>query len=248
MNRQLTDAGDAGAWGAGVRGSGPSLQNALDTLGDGCSLLVTGDVPTDAHRVAAARYFGDPSNLRRRVLGLTHDTPRPNEWLPGTVTADSDHTEVVRMDDALRNPVAADDSPAGDGGFSSTPNGEFRSRFLDAIERVSGHETPGDLQLRVGLLRVDGLRAALGENEAGRLLSDVAAATRNRGGMAHFHLPRRSADEGAPRSDPMVDAVATQLGEQLDVIVELRLRETAAVPEERWNIQGWGSTDWHLLA
>ena len=256
MNRNRADSRGATATGAGARGPGSSLREALDALGDGCSLLVTGDVPTDAHRVAAARYFGDPAEPRRRVLGLTHDTPRPAAWLPGAVTAESDHTEVVRMDDALRDPSAVSGSPTSDGGFTPADGGGFPNRFLDAIERVADADVeegdgdgdcPADMRLRVGLFRVDGLRAAIGEAEAGRLLHEAAATTRARGGMAHFHLPRRSTADDDPRADPLVDDVATQLGEALDVNVELRLRDRAVVPEERWHIEGWGSTDWHPL-
>ena len=247
MNTHRADATSADSTGALARGAGPSLREALAALGDGCGLLVTGDVPTDAHRVAAARYFGDPANPRRRVLGLTHDTPRPDAWLPGTVTADSDHTEVVRIDDALRDPAATSGSPTSDGGVTPGDDDGFSERFLDAIDRVADGDTCEDMSLRVGLFRVDGLRAALGEAEAGRLVHEAAAATRDRGGMAHFHLPRRSTEEGDPYTDPLVDAVVTQLGEALDVVVELRLRDRAVVPEERWHIQEWGSTDWHPL-
>lgn len=247
MKRNRAGAKRVGAAGAGARGPGPSLQEALAVLGEGCSLLVTGDVPTDAHRVAAARYFGSPSNERRRVLGLTHDTPRPDAWLPGAVTGEDEHAEIVCMDDALRDPAAVDESPAGDGGFSPGADDSFRRRFLEAIVGVGDEEDPDGMALRVGLFRVDGLRAALGAEDAGRLLRDAATTTRERGGMAHFHLPCRPAEEGDPRSDSTVDAVATQLGEQLDVVVELRLRDRAVVPEERWHIDGWGSTDWHPL-
>lgn len=247
MNRNRAGAKRVGAARAGARGPGPSLREALDVLGEGCSLLVTGDVPTDAHRVAAARYFGNPSNSRRRVLGLTHDTPRPDAWLPGAVTGEDERTEIVCLDDTLRDPAAVGDSPAGNGGLSPGENGSFRRRFLDTIVDVAGEDDPEGMRLRVGLFRVDGLRAALGAEDAGRLLRDAATTTRERGGMAHFHLPRRSAEENDPSSDPVVDAVACQLGEQLDVVVELRLRDRAVVPEECWHIDGWGSTDWHPL-
>lgn len=247
MNRGRTDPRGADASAPRTRGPEPSLRTALDALDGGCGLLVTGDVPTDAHRVAATRYFGDPSNPRRRVLGLTHDTPRPSAWLPGSVTADSGGTAVVRMDDALRNSAAAG-SPANDGGFAPNDAADdgFGRRFLDAIDEVGCVEEGDGMNLRVGLYRVDGLRATLGESDAGDVLREAAATTRDRGGMAHFHLPRRPTDED-PRSDPVVDTIATQLGEALDVVVELRLRDRAVLPEERWHIHGWGPTDWYPL-
>ncbi|QLG62240.1 DUF7504 family protein [Halorarum salinum] len=247
MNRGRADTPGAEASGPRTRGADPSLRAALDTLDGGCGMLVTGDVPTDAHRVAATRYFGDPSNPRRRVLGLTHDTPRPNAWLPGSVSADSGGTAIVRRDDTLRSAGASGGSPASDGGLA--PSGPvddgFGRRFLDAIDEVSV-DGGDEMTLRVGLYRVDGLRATLGESGAGDVLREAAATTRDRGGMAHFHLPRRPVD-GEPRSDPLVDGIATQLGEVLDVVVELRLRDRAVLPEERWHIHGWGTTDWYPL-
>ncbi|WP_313695094.1 DUF7504 family protein [Halorarum halobium] len=266
MNGQRADAGPVeslGGSGSRTTGADPSLGEALDALDDGCRLLVTGDVPTDAHRVAAARYFGDPSYPRRRVLGLTHDAPRPDAWFPGGVTAAEDGAAVVRMDDPLRDPAAASGSPAGDRGVPPDGDGTFRSRFLDAIATVAdaedgdavgenGSEERGrddGMRLRVCLFRVDGIRAALGEAAAGALLRDVTSAVGKRDGMAQFHLPRRSAadGEGDVRSDPVVDAVVTQLADRLDVVVELRLRDRAVVPDERWHIDGWGSTGWHPL-
>lgn len=237
-----------------TRGSEPTLQAALDRLAGGCGLLVTGDVSTEAYRVAAARYFGESSNDRRRVLGLTHDSLRADDWLPGGVDSDSDDADVVRLGDAVRDPAAVDpadptdsaDPSVEDGGRTATDAETFSDRFLDAIRADDGEPTDS-MYLRVGLFRVDGLRAALGEERAGDLLCDAAAATRDRGGMAHFHLPRPAAETTAPRADPIVDSVATRLGEHLDVIVQLRFAERAAVPEERWHILGWGTTDWHPL-
>lgn len=237
-----------------TRGGEPTLQAALDRLAGGCGLLVTGDVPADAFRVAAVRYFGEPSNPRRRVLGLTHDSLRAREWLPGSIGPDSDDTAVVRCGDAVRGGATAergDGGPTRPGGTGNPGDADrdpetFPERFLDAVRDDGGRATDG-MYLRVGLFRVDGLRAALGEERAGDLLADAAAATRERGGMAHFHLPRPTTDGASPRADPVVDAVATRLGDDLDVIVQLRFGDHAAVPEERWHIAGWGATEWHPL-
>ena len=231
-----------------TRGGEPTLQAALDRLAGGCGLLVTGDVSTEAYRVAAMRYFGESSNARRRVLGLTHDSLQPDDWLPGPVGHESDETVVVRLDDAVRDPTATA-RPVEDGGClgADTETEEsFPDRFLRSI-RAGDEERRDSMYLRVGLFRVDGLRAALGERRADDLLHDAAAATRERGGMAHFHLPRPAADAATPRADPVVDTVATRLGEHLDVIVQLRFAEHSAVPEERWHIIGWGTTGWHPL-
>lgn len=229
-----------------TRSGEPTLQAALDRLAGGCGLLVTGDVPTDAFRVAAGRYFGEPSNPRRRVLGLTHDSLRPEEWLPGSVDPEDDDAEVVRLDDAVRGGATATTVEDGGQPNACCDTETFPDRFLDAIRADDGDRNDS-MYLRVGLFRVDGLRAALGEERAGDLLRDAAAATRDRGGMAHFHLPRPATEASTPRADPVVDNVATRLGEHLDVIVQLRFAEQAAVPEERWHILGWGATDWHPL-
>ncbi|QZX99033.1 DUF7504 family protein [Halobaculum rubrum] len=122
--------------------------------------------------------------------------------------------------------------------------GAIRTAVLDAIADVDGDRSDR-LGLRVGVYRIDMLSATLGGDATGSLLREVSRTTRDRGGMAHFHLPRPVS--GEPRSDPVVAEFVELLDDELDVIVELRRRETASVPEERWHIIGWGTTEWNAL-
>ncbi|PSQ08033.1 hypothetical protein BRC97_01225 [Halobacteriales archaeon QS_6_71_20] len=264
----------AGADGALLRGPESTLSAALAELDDGCGVLVTGDVPDDAYRAAASRYFGVPDRDRRRVLALTRDPADAAGWLPDGVAPGDDGVAVRRLPGAVREPTAAADasapepdgqtdtglpgdgepggrtSPArldldGDGESPEAAAADARSTLSGAIDAVADGEAGGRLRLRVGVYRIDTLCAALGEERARPLLRDVAETTRERGGMAHFHLPRPA--EGDPRSDPVVGAVADALGDALDAIVELRTRERSSVPEERWHILEWGRTDWNSL-
>ena len=122
--------------------------------------------------------------------------------------------------------------------------GAIRAAVLDAIDEVD-EDRPTRLGLRVGVFRVDMLCETLGSDATGSLLSEISRTTRDRGGMAHFHLPRPAS--GDPRSDPVVAEFVELLDDDLDVIVELRCRETASAPEERWHIIGWGTTEWNTL-
>lgn len=259
-----------------TRGPESTISSALADLDDGCCVLVTGDVPDDAYRVAASRYFGTPHRRRHRVLAFTPGADDPTAWLPQDVAPDDDDTAVVRLDGSVRAPadgvegigsngnvegiesndggsVSAttpdriDLDAAGDGGGDGgTDADEVRTALIDAIDDVVPDDRDGRLALRVGVYRIDTLCAAVGSDQGLALLRTVARTTRERGGMAHFHLPR-PATGGAPRSDPVVDEVADSLGETLDVIVELRSRERSAVPEERWHIRGWGTSEWNPL-
>ncbi|MFC6794234.1 hypothetical protein ACFQFH_07580 [Halobaculum halobium] len=201
------------------RGSDSTLSAALAELDDGCCVLVTGDVSDEAYRVASSRYFGAPQRRRQRVLALTTGgSESADPWLPDGVDTADDDAAVVRLDGAVRDPVAASDSDgpgpdagpdrfdldgggpgggdstAGDGTGASdheTADGEpaaVREALLDAIEEVDT-EPPNRLGLRVGVFRVDMLCATLGSDATQSLLGDVSQTTRDRGGMAHFHLP-----------------------------------------------------------
>ena len=254
-----------------LRGPESTLSAALAELDDGCAVLVTGDVPGDTYRAAASRYFGAPHRRRRRVLALTRDHGDAAAWLPEGVTPEDDDVAVRRLPGTVRDPAAATDASALGSGETSGrrdfPGGgepaepasparldldghddspevaaaETRATLLDAVDAVAVDDPDGRLRLRVGVHRVDTLCAALGEERTRSVLLDVAEATRERGGMAHFHLPRPAPED--PGSDPVLSAVE----DELDVVVELRTRESSTVPEERWHILGWGRTDWNAL-
>ncbi|MXR42358.1 hypothetical protein GRX01_13545 [Halobaculum sp. WSA2] len=136
------------------------------------------------------------------------------------------------------------DGAAGEGGTADGDAAAVRAELLDAIDEVD-EDRPARLGLRVGVFRVDMLCATLGADATGSLLREVSRATHDRGGMAHFHLPRPVG--GDPRSDSVVAEFVELLDDDLDVIVELRCRETASAPEERWHIIGWGTTEWNAL-
>ncbi|WP_435066058.1 DUF7504 family protein [Halobaculum sp. EA56] len=256
-----------------VRGPDTTLSAALADLDDGCCVLVTGDVDDEAYREAASRYFGTPRRERRRVLALANGVDAADAWLPDGVSAADDDAEVVRLESAVRDPAAASDvAPTdaatngsgaveapdepdrldldGDGGDTGEADGAapgVRTALFDAIDAVAPDDGDGAgrLALRVGVYRVDMLCATIGSEPARAVLRDVAAETRERGGMAHFHLPRPAGPD--PRSDPVVDEFAGALGDDLDVIVQLRSRDSSPVPEERWHILGWGTTEWNPL-
>ncbi|UIO99042.1 hypothetical protein Hbl1158_10915 [Halobaculum sp. CBA1158] len=231
-----------------TRGSPSTLSAALARLDDGCCVLVTGDVPDDAYQLAASRYFGEPDRERRRVLALTRGANDDDAWLPDGVDAADDDAAVIHVDDPARDPTdvrpgSADPDSVDLDDSDDTSADELRERLFDAVDRFA--DADGRLELRVGVYRVDTLCATLGSDTTRELLRDLASETRDRGGMAHLHLPRSSGDR--PRDDPVVDDVAAALGEHLDVIVELRCRERASGPEERWHILGWGRTEWNSL-
>ncbi|SHH19758.1 DUF7504 family protein [Halobaculum gomorrense] len=166
----------------------------------------------------------------------------------GTSTDDTSPAEPASLD-LDGGGGEATDAAAEAVDHESTAGG-MRAAILDAIEEVDGAR-PDDtdrsdrLGLRVGIFRVDMLCATLGGDATGTLLCEVAQTTRDRGGMAHFHLPRPTGE--SPRSDPVIDEFVDILGDSLDVIVELRSRETASAPEERWHILDWGTTEWNSL-
>ncbi|MFC7068867.1 DUF7504 family protein [Halobaculum lipolyticum] len=250
-----------GSRGPSVRGPESTLSAALADLEDGCCVLVTGDAPDDAYRVAASRYFGDPERRRRRLLAITQADADPAGWFPeGVDPATDDDAALVGLDGTIRDSTTVAGGPAGDavapdsGGSPDGPDpgdGEpdadvaaIRTAVFDALDAL-GTDDSDRLGLRVGVYRADTLSAAVGTEPARELLREIAAETGDRGGMAHIHLPRPAT--GDPRDDPVVDEAAEALGDVLDVIVELRSRETAPVPEERWHILGWGTTEWNPL-
>ncbi|WP_284013705.1 DUF7504 family protein [Halobaculum litoreum] len=245
------------------RGRESTLSAALAELEDGCCVLVTGDAPDAAYRVAASRYFGEPDRRRQRLLALTEAGASPTPWLPeGADPSADDETTVVRLDGSVRDPAAvselshtngeaptATDSPDRldlDGGSpdASWDAEAVAAAVFEAMDAVAV-EDPGRLALRVGLYRADALCATVGTEPARDLLRSIAGETRDRGGMAHLHLPRPAS--GDPRADPVVDDTADALGDELDVIVELRSRDGSPVPEERWHILEWGATEWNPL-
>ncbi|WP_348609469.1 DUF7504 family protein [Halobaculum rarum] len=147
--------------------------------------------------------------------------------------------------DAGPDRLDLDGADGGDDGRTADGDAAaIRTSLLTAIDEVDA-DRPTRLGLRVGVFRVDMLCATLGSEATSSLLSEVSRTTRDRGGMAHFHLPRPAG--GDPRSDPVVGEFVDLLGDDLDVIVELRARETASAPEERWHIIGWGTTEWNTL-
>ncbi|WP_435125996.1 DUF7504 family protein [Halobaculum sp. D14] len=233
------------------------LGSALAELESGCGLLVTGDAPTAAFRVATSRYFGVPSRRRRRLLCLTNPPARTDAWLPGAVTAAHDDAAAVRLGPA--DPRSASGDVRGDGRahgpgddravdrLRTDDAGPVREALFGRLDALAGSEGSLDrLELRVGLFRVDQLRHRLGDDAADALLRELAAATRDRGGLAHFHLPRPVSDVDAPRDDPVVGDVTDALGDAVDAVVQLR-GGADGVPEERWSIDGWGVTEWSRL-
>jgi hypothetical protein len=145
---------------------------------------------------------------------------------------------------------AGDDGAVGDAAGIEDGSGAaaMQSALLDAIGEVTPEadaDRSGRHEFRVGIFRVDMLCATLGSAATGALLRDVSRRTRDRGGMAQLHLPRPT--DGNPRSDPVIAEVVDLLGDTLDVIVELRSRETASAPEERWHILEWETTEWNAL-
>lgn len=176
------------------------------------------------------------------------DESAPAESGPGPAATDTPNAAAgpdagpVRLD--LDGPDGGDDGGTVGGDATDADTAAVRTTLLNAIDAVDD-DRPSRLGLRVGVFRVDMLCATLGSDATSSLLSEVSRTTRDRGGMAHFHLPRPTS--GDPRSDPVVAEFVELLDDDLDVIVELRSRETASAPEERWHIIGWGTTEWNAL-
>lgn len=120
-------------------GPNSTLSAALAGLDDGCCVLVTGDVPDDACRLAAARYFGATDRRRRRVLALTDGAADAAAWLPEDVDPADDDAAVVRLGDGLRDPTVAVDEASVDGASVAGTGSEG----LDGPETTTGPETPG---------------------------------------------------------------------------------------------------------
>jgi len=186
-----------------------------------------------------------------RLDGAVRDPTVASGWdasSPDAVDPVSDGTDTPSAASGTEPDAGTDridlDGAAGDGGVADEETAAVRADLFDAIDEVDG-DRPARLGLRVGVFRVDMLCATLGADATGSLLREVSRATKDRGGMAHFHLPRPVGAD--PRSDSVVAEFVELLDDDLDVIVELRCRETASAPEERWHIIGWGTTEWNTL-
>ncbi|MFC7137175.1 hypothetical protein ACFQRB_13405 [Halobaculum litoreum] len=190
------------------RGRESTLSAALAELEDGCCVLVTGDAPDAAYRVAASRYFGEPDRRRQRLLALTEAGASPTPWLPegptrapttrrrsSASTARSATRRPSRLSHTNGEAPTATDSPDRldlDGGSpdASWDAEAVAAAVFEAMDAVAV-EDPGRLALRVGLYRADALCATVGTEPARDLLRSIAGETRDRGGMAHLHLPGR---------------------------------------------------------
>ena len=186
-----------------------------------------------------------------RLDGAVRDPTVASGWdasSPDAVDPVSDGTDTPSAASGTEPDAGTDridlDGAVGEGGTADGDAAAVRADLLDAIDEVD-EDRPGRLGLRVGVFRVDMLCATLGADATGSLLREVSRATKDRGGMAHFHLPRPVGAD--PRSDSVVAEFVELLDDDLDVIVELRCRETASAPEERWHIIGWGTTEWNTL-
>ncbi|QZP38167.1 DUF7504 family protein [Halobaculum magnesiiphilum] len=219
------------------------LPDGVDAADDGAAVVRLDGTVRDPAAAAGSDATGSGSDAA---------SSGPDAAAPSAFESEAETTETPNADtDSGAGPdrldldgTVSDHKTVSDDGATDGEAATVRTTLLDAIDEVD-EDRSNRLGLRVGVFRVDMLWATLGSEATGQLLREVSRTTRDRGGMAHFHLPRPT--DGDPRSDPIVSEFVELLDDDLDVIVELRCRESAPTPEERWHIVGWGTTEWNAL-
>ncbi|GAA0218213.1 DUF7504 family protein [Halobaculum roseum] len=219
------------------------LPDGVDAADDGAAVVRLDGTVRDPAAAAGSDAAGsgpDADSAGPDAAAPTAFGSEPEATDTPNATTDPDTgPDRIDLDGTVSDDGTVANDGAGDGDAATV-----RTTLLEAIDEVD-EDRSNRLGLRVGIYRVDMLCATLGSEATGDLLREVSRTTRDRGGMAHFHLPRPTDED--PRSDPIVSEFAELLDDDLDVIVELRCRETTPVPEERWHIVGWGTTEWNAL-
>lgn len=194
---------------------------------NGCSLLVTGEVPPAVTAQATRKLFGSPAAERRRALVLTDPAgPEPADLLPGGVDPDDPDVHVVDRRDFYR----AEAEPAGAPG--APLDLDLTTILRDAVRSLAPPDGYEPAQLRTGVVSLSPLVDRYGVDPIRRDVVDAGATVTGVDGMAHFHLPTDDEDLVAEFT-PVVDAY-----------IELR-RRAGYVPEQRWHVPEKDfTTDW----
>ncbi|MFC7165406.1 DUF7504 family protein [Halospeciosus flavus] len=199
----------------------PAFVDVLTELKqNGCSILVTGEVPTAVTAQATRKLLGSPAAERRRALVLTDPAqPDPNDLLPGGVDPDDPDVHVVDRRDFYRG--SATGATAGAPG--SPLDLDLTTVLRDAVRTLAPPDGYDPSQLRTGVVSLSPLLDQYGVDPIRRDVVDASAVVRDVDGMAHFHLPSDDEDL-VDEFKPVVDAY-----------IELR-RRVGHVPEQRWHV------------
>lgn len=195
----------------------------------GSGLHVTGETPPWVRQHASRQLFGatrlrESEAPRRRVVVRTASEYDPAKYLPTGTQVNDDRVRVVshaqptRSTAAVSSPTDGVTGPTIDDGPSRLA--EAAVEAVESLVAIDGGVEPGELRLGVTslqpLVEVSGVDATL------EFCTTVAEATRQHGGMAHFHYPTAG-----------TDTLAARLDERMDARIELRQRDGDPV-QCRW--------------
>ncbi|MCU4925590.1 hypothetical protein OB905_06260 [Halobacteria archaeon AArc-dxtr1] len=216
----------------GDRDRGPIGDQLADLKGDGCNLLVTGNVTQDVTYHATRTLFGASQEGRDRILACTDLEPGANHYLrtgfdadPSVVSANSLHRSVTVTD------------PTQPGTPPDRALRPFRARVCGRVaDAVEARESVGAGQLRLGVLTLRPIVERFERDEGRRFLRVLTTLVDGASGIGHYHLP--VADD---------DALVETYDDLFDARIELRNRE-GALPEHRWYLPETNQpTDWWPL-
>ena len=183
---------------------------------DGCTVLVGGDVPELVQRVFSRRVMGEPGVYRLRILALLGRTPDPDDWFPGLVTARSNDSHLVDLQDYDRNMAAV------------APQVEepLPARNAEHVAGTVEESVEGFLRDRYPLPEELRLVAAPGHGQLAstRTIHELVEVLADIEGVTYLVLPERS-----PRT------IDDNVLEQVDAFVMVRPRYPGE-PEHRWII------------
>jgi hypothetical protein len=231
---------------------GDDLTDFLNLLNElqatGCNLLVVGDARPDLFTRASAALFGDPGELRYRLLAVTDASPRSvAERLPGPDESPRPLAETTKIINHATTPRSVTSSAEASGAdLTSIPEERVGDPRLEGLETalVEGIEEFDDRagglrpsELRVGVDSLDALLDNYGEEIVRALLRSVGESVRNHSAMAHYVLE-------APYDSDRVRSLA----DAFDAVIEIRTvdpEEFDHDAQQRWHVPERGiTTNW----
>lgn len=216
-----------------------AFRRALQRLKQrGCALLVVGAVSAAVRSRASSQMLG-ASELRRYRLFVTSEdaSPLARFRVPSTCEWRSHSARRLTREPDARSTTARPRTVGDDRVLTPDADAELSTTCSEITAAISAFETaaggfePGDLRVRV-----DVLRSLLDEHEIDdvfRFCHRLSAVIRGSRGMGHFLFPVDRRDESVAKLAPSFDA-----------IVELRATDDGR-EQERWHLPTDGLvTDW----
>lgn len=200
----------------------------------GCTILVTGDVPSEASARVSRKLFGAPEESRERVfVRLSDGDVARDDWFPdGVDTADVFDVDFASDTRSIAIPNGGTGPESSPSGFSNHPPlVEVKEEVSLAFLRAANSVDLDTASLRVGLYSLAPVVDRHSIVDVRSFASFLQSHSREVAAMTHVHYPVRHD----------TDAVVS-IRDSFDACIDLRIEDGQL--EQQWYFPDVGWSGW----